>query len=169
VSIFGTGWTTGDVVVPHCMQLGIDVVQDAELRPTRGSPYHRFRLRLWWKELRWHGLPGNQLGKLVSGHLGKRLQVAHLLLKTFSGTIKPEPLSCTPVNAQRSTDGIAVPAGPQHIVLGKDLDSFTLPASLDRDTQPQCKAANVDPAITGWERLRQEYPEMSAPTAVLKC
>jgi hypothetical protein len=53
-------------------------------------------------------------------------------------------------------------------MLGEDLDSFLPPASLDRDTQPQGKAANVDPAIPRWERLRQEYPEMSAPLAFLK-
>jgi hypothetical protein len=60
--------------------------------------------------LPWDGLPGNQADKLVTGHLGKRIQVAHLPLKVFTGTVKPEALSCTPVNAQRSTDGIAVPA-----------------------------------------------------------
>jgi hypothetical protein len=54
-------------------------------------------------------------------------------------------------------------------MLGEDLDSFPLPASLDRDTQPQGKAANVDSAIPRWERLRHEYPKMSAPTAILKC
>jgi hypothetical protein len=72
------------------------------------------------------------------------------------------------VNPQRSTDGIAVPAGLQGIVLGEDLDSFSLPASLDRDTQPQGKAANVDSAVPRWERLRHEYPEMSSPMAILK-
>ena len=135
--------------------------------PPVWSPYHRFSLRLWWQELRWDGLPGNQSGKLVTGHLGKRIQVAHLLLKVFIGTVKPEALSCAPVNAQRSTDGIAVPAGLQRIVLGEDLDSF-LPAPLDRNTQPQGKTANVDAAIPRWERLRHEYPEMPTPTAVLK-
>jgi hypothetical protein len=105
---------------------------------------------------------------VVAGHLGKRIQVAHLLLKIFIGTVKPEALSCAPVNAQRPTDGIAVPAGLQRIVLGEDLDSFPLPTSLDRDIQPQGKAANVDPAIPRWERLRKEYPEMSARAAFLK-
>jgi hypothetical protein len=57
------------------------------------------------------GLPGNQSRKLVTGHLGKRIQVAHLLLKVFIGAIKPEALSSSPVNAQRSPDGIAEPAG----------------------------------------------------------
>jgi hypothetical protein len=61
--------------------------------------------------LSWVGLPGNQLRKLVTGYLGKWIQVPHLVLKVFIGTGKPEALSCTPVNAQRSTDGIAVPAG----------------------------------------------------------
>ena len=64
--------------------------------------------------------------------------------------------------------GIAVPAGLQRIVLGEYLDSFPPPASLDCDTQPQGKAANVDAAIPRWERLRQEYPEMSAPMTLLK-
>jgi hypothetical protein len=71
------------------------------------------------------------------------------------------------MNSQRSTDGIAVPAGLQGIVLGEDFDSFP-PASLDRDTQPQGKAANIDAAISRWEWLRHEYPEMSAPTAMFK-
>jgi hypothetical protein len=53
-------------------------------------------------------------------------------------------------------------------VLGEDLDSFLPPAFLDRYTQPQGKAANVDAAVPRWERLRQEYPEMSAPMTFLK-
>ena len=144
------------------------MVEDPELGPTRVSPHLRFSLRLWWSELRWIRFPGNQSGKLVTCHLGKRIQVAHLLLKIFIGTVKPETSSCAPVNAQRSTDGIAVPAGLQRIVLREDLDSFPPPASLDRDTQPQSKAANVDPAVPRWERLCQEYPEMPAPMAFLK-
>jgi hypothetical protein len=127
--------------VPYCAELGVDVVEDAEFWPTNVSPLLRFSLRIWWQELRWDGLPGNQSGKLVTGHLGKRIQVAHLLLKIFIGTVKPEALSCAPVNAQRSTNGIAVPAGLQRIVLGEDLDSFPLPAALYRDTQPQGKTA----------------------------
>jgi len=73
------------------------------------------------------------------------------------------------VSAQRSTDGIAVPAGLQLIVLREDLDSSPPPASLDRDTHPQVKAANVAPTVPRWEQLRQEYPEMSASIAFLKC
>jgi len=168
VPLFGAGWAAGHIVVPHCVELGVDVVEDPEFWPTCVSPYLRLSLRLWWSELRWDGLPGNQSGKLVTCHLGKRIQVAHLLLKIFIGTVKPEALSCTPVNAQRSTDGIAVPAGLQSILLGEDLNPSALPASLDRDTQPQGKAANVNPAVPRWERLRQEYPEMSAPMAILK-
>jgi hypothetical protein len=53
-------------------------------------------------------------------------------------------------------------------VLGEDLDSFPPLASLDRDTQLQGKAANVDATIPRWERLSQEYPEMPAPTTILK-
>jgi hypothetical protein len=132
------------------------------------SCYVQLRCGFWGRKLRWHRLPGNQSGKLVTCHLGKRIQVAHLLLKIFIGTVKPEALSCAPVNAQRPTDSIAVPARLQGIVLGEDLDSFPLPASLDRDTQTQGKAANVDPAIPRWERLTHEYPEMSAPMTFLK-
>jgi hypothetical protein len=166
--LFGAGWTAGHVVVPHCAELSVDVVKNPEFCRSRVRPDHTFRLRLWREKLRWDGLPDDQSSKLVSCHLGKKIKVAHLLLKIFIGTVKPEALSCAPVNAQRSTDGIAVPAGLQRIVLGKDLDSFPPPASLNRDTQLQGKAANVDPAVTRWERLRQEYPEMSAPMAFLK-
>jgi hypothetical protein len=168
VPLFGAGWAAGDIVVPHRAELSVDVVEDSEFWPTNVPPYLRFSLRLWWSELRGDSLPGNHSGKLVTGHLGKRIQVAHLLFKIFIGTVKPEALSCAPVNAQRSTDGIAVPAGLQRIVLGKDLDSFLPPASLDRDTQPQGKAANADAALPRWERLRQEYPEMPAPMTLLK-
>jgi hypothetical protein len=83
---------------------------------------------------------------LLARHLGKRIQIAHLVLKVFTGTLKPEALSCAPVNAQRPTDGIAVPAGLNCIVLGENFDSFS-PPSLNRDTQPQRKTANVDSAI----------------------
>jgi hypothetical protein len=168
VTLFGAGWAAGHIVVPHCAELGVDVIEDPEFWPIQVSPHLRFSLRLWWSELRWDGLPRNQSGKLVAGHLGKRIQVAHLPLKIFIGIIKPEALSCAPVNTQRSTDGIAVPTRLQSILLGEDLDSFPLLASLDWDTQPQGKAANVDPTIPCWERLRHEYPEMPAPMAVLK-
>jgi hypothetical protein len=99
------------------------------------SPHLRFSLRLWWSELRWDGLPGNQSGKLVTGHLRKRVEVADLRPDILIGAVKPEALSCASVNAQRSTNGIAVPAGLQFIMLGEDLDPFSLPASLDGDTQ----------------------------------
>src|ERR1019366_255659 len=92
----------------------------------------------------------------------------HLLLNVFTGTVKPEPFSCAPVNSQRPADGIAVPSGLQRIVLGEDLDSFPLLTPLDQDAQPQSKATDVDATIPRWERLRHEYPKMSAPTAVLK-
>ena len=154
--LFRAGWAPGHIVVPHCAELGVDVVEDPEFWPTHVPPHLRFSLRIWRQELRRDGLPGNQSGKLVTGHLGKRSQVAHLLLNIFIATLKPEALSCAPVNAQRSTNGIAVPTGLQRIVLGEDLDSFPLPASLDRDTQAQGKTANVDAAIPSWERLRQE-------------
>ncbi len=165
--LFSAGWASGNVVVPDRVKRGVNVVEDVEFLPSHGSPYRRFSLRLWWQELRWHALPRNQSGKVLMGHLGKRIQVVNLLLKVFTGTLEPEALSCGTMNAQRSTDGIAVPAGLQHILLGEDFNAF-LPAPLDRDTKPQGKTANVDSAIPCWERLRQEYPQMSATTAMLK-
>jgi hypothetical protein len=72
------------------------------------------------------------------------------------------------VTPSKACCAFAVPARLQRIVPGKDLDSFPLPASLDRDTQPQGKAANVDAAVPRWERFRQEYPQMSASMAILK-
>jgi len=168
VPFFCTGWAPCDGVVPHCAKLGTDVVEDPEFGPTLVPPHYRFSVRLWWQELGWDRLLGNQAGKLVTGHLGKRIQVTHLLLNVFIGTVKPEAFTCSPVNAQRPTDSISVPAGLQDIVLGEDLNAFP-PASLDRNTQPQGNAANVDPAISGWERLRHEDPDMSPATAILKC
>jgi hypothetical protein len=117
--------------------------------------------------LRWHGLPGNQWRKLLASNFGKRIQVAHLLLKFFTGTLKPEALRCAPVNTQRPTDGIPVPAGRQCIVLGEDFNAF-LPAPLNRDTQPQGKATDVDTAVPCWERFRHENPEMTTTAAILK-
>ena len=66
------------------------------------------------------------------------------------------------MNAQQSTDGIAVPAGLQRIV-GKP--TFRLPPLTGIPTAG--KVANVDAAVPRWERL-EEYPEMSATMAVLK-
>jgi hypothetical protein len=130
MSLLGAGWAAGHVVVPHGAEPGANVIEDPEFWPTCRSPYHRFSLRPWWQDLRWGGLLGNQSRKLVTSHLGKRIQVAHLVLKVLIGTVKPIALHCTPVNAQRSTNGIAVPAGLQLIVLGKDFNAF-LPAPLD--------------------------------------
>src|ERR1035437_4579158 len=110
MTIFSTGWAAGNIVEPHCAELGADVVEDPEFWPTRVSTDHGFGLRLWWQELWWNGRPSNQSGKLVTGHLGKRIQVAHLLLNIFTGTAKPEALRCSPVNAQWPTDSVAVPA-----------------------------------------------------------
>jgi hypothetical protein len=103
----------------------------------------------------------------MMGQHWKRIQIAHLLLKISLGTVKPEALTCAPVNTQRPTDGIAVPAGLQRIVLGEDLGPF-LPANFDWDTQPQGKTANVGAAVPRWERLREEYPEMSSPMTFLQ-
>jgi hypothetical protein len=91
----------------------------------------------------------------------------HLALKICIGTVKPETPMCATVNAQRSTDGIAVPTGLQRVLLGEDFNSV-LPAPLDGDTQPQGKAANVDPAVPCWEWFRHENPEMSTPATILK-
>ena len=110
VPLFGAGRTASDIVVPHCAELGVDVIEDAKFRPTHVSPYLWLSFRLWWSELRWDGLPRNQSRKLVTCHFGKRIQVTHLLLKIFIGTVKPEALSCAPVNAQGSPYRIAVPA-----------------------------------------------------------
>jgi hypothetical protein len=99
VPLFRAGWAPGDIVVPHCAKLGVDVIEDPEVWPSRVSPHFRFSLWLWWLELRWGGLPGNQSGELVTGHLGKQVEVAHLLLEIFIGAVKPEALSCAPVNA----------------------------------------------------------------------
>jgi len=66
--------------VPNCAELGVNVVKDSEFWPTHVRPHHRFGLRLWWQELRWNAYPSNQSGKLVTGHFGKRIQVAHLCL-----------------------------------------------------------------------------------------
>jgi len=151
--------------VAHGAEFGADVVHDAEFRPTPGFPNHRFRLRR--NKLGWNGLPGNQSRKLFTGHLWKRIQVAHLLLNVFPGTVNPVTQTRAPVNAQRSTDGIAIPAGLQGILLGEDFNPF-LPTLFDRDTQPQGEAANVDSAIPRRERLRHEYPEMPTPTTVLQ-
>ena len=118
-------------------------------------------------DLRWDGIARNQSGKLVTGHLGKRIQVSHLAHKVLIGTPKPKALTCTTVNAQRSTNGIAVPTGLQHILLGKDFNPF-LPPSFDRYTQPQGKTANVEAAIPRWERLSVEYPQVPTATAILK-
>jgi hypothetical protein len=131
--LFGAGRAAGHIVVPNHVEWCADVIEDAEFWPACVSPHRGFSLWLWWRKLRWDCLPGDQPGKLLTGHLGKRIQVAHLLLEIFVGTVKPEALSCAPVNAQRSTDGVAVPAGLQGIVLGEDLDSFPLPAYLDRN------------------------------------
>jgi len=128
------------------------VIEDLEFWPTSRSPNHRFSPRLWWQELKWDGLPGNQSGKLVTGHFGKRIQVAHLRLDILTDTVKPETLTGTPVNTQRPADGIAVPAGLQGILLGEDFNPF-LPARFDRDTQPKGKTAHVDAAIPRREWL----------------
>ena len=116
-----------------------------------------------WDELRWDYLSHNQSGKLVTSHFGKRIQVAHLLLNTFTGTVKPEALTGSPVDTQGSTDCTAIPTGLQQVLLGEELDSF-VPASFDRDAQVQGKIASVDTNVPGWEWLRHEYPEMPSTT-----
>jgi len=166
--VFGAGWTTGHIVLPNGVKRGMDVIEDPELMPAPVPPHLQFSFRFWRQQLRWNGLPGNQLGKLNTGHLRKRIQVTHLVLKLFISTLKPEALSCPTVNTQRSTDGITVPSALQHVLLWEDLDSFPLPATLNRDTQPQGKAANVDTAIPRWERLCHEYPEIPSSMAILK-
>jgi hypothetical protein len=36
---------------------------------------------------------------MFTGQLGKRIQIAHLLLKVFIGAVKPEALTCATVDA----------------------------------------------------------------------
>jgi hypothetical protein len=100
--------------------------------------------------------------------LGKRVEVTYLGLYILCGTGKPEALNCASVNAQRSTDGVAISAGLQRIVLGEDLDSFPLPAVLHGYVGAQSDIAYVKPAIARRERLSHEYPEMPATPALLK-
>jgi hypothetical protein len=98
MSPFRTGWTAGHIVVPDGVELGVDVIKYPEFGPSHVRPHDRFSLRLWGQELRWDGLPGNQSGKLLTGHLGKRIQIAHLLLKIFIDTVKPKAFARSPVN-----------------------------------------------------------------------
>jgi hypothetical protein len=46
VPLFSAGWAAGDIVVPHCAELGVDVVEDPEFWPTHMSPHLRFSLWL---------------------------------------------------------------------------------------------------------------------------
>ena len=165
VAFFSAGWTSRHIVVSDRAKAGADVVKDSECSGMSRSV--QLILGFGWRKLRWHCLPGDQPGELLPRHHRKRIEVFHLRPDTLIGAVKPEALACSPVNTQRSTDGIAIPAGLQGIVLGEDFNPF-LPAPLDRYTQPQGKPANVDPAVPGWERLRDEYPKMSATTAILK-
>ena len=145
VAFFSAGWTPRHIVVPNRAKAGADVVKDSECSGV--SRYVQLRLGFGWRKLRWDCLPGDQPGELLTCHLRKRVEVAHLRPDILIGAAKPEALMCAPVNAQRPTDGTAVPARLQRIVLGEDLDSFPLPAALRWDTKPQSKAANVDAAI----------------------
>jgi hypothetical protein len=167
VPLFRTGWASGDIVVAHGAEFRIDVVEDAEFGSTSRSPYHWISPRFWGQELRWDGLPGNQSRKLFTGHLGKCIQVAHLLLKVFTGTVKPETLTCAPVNAQRTTDGIAVPAGLQGVLFGEDLDAFPLLPVFDWNAEPHGQIADIYAELTSWQRFGSEEPEVPATTAVL--
>jgi hypothetical protein len=109
MALFRTGRALGDFVLPNHAKLGVDVVEDSKTWPTRVSPSHPFSL--WWGKLRWDGFPGNQSCELIMGHLGKRIQVTHLLLNILIGTIKPEASTRPAVNTQWSTNGTPIPAG----------------------------------------------------------
>ena len=39
VPLLGAGWAPGDIVVPHCAELGVDVIEDPEFWPTCVAPY----------------------------------------------------------------------------------------------------------------------------------
>ena len=108
MSILGAGWAAGHFVVSNRAKAGADVVKDSECSGV--SRYVQLRLGFGWRKLRWDCLPGDQPGELLTCHLRKRVEVAHLRPDILIGTVKPEALSCTPVNTQRSTNGIAVAA-----------------------------------------------------------
>ena len=168
MSIFGAGWASGHIVVADHVKRRADVVEDSKFSPSCLPPHLRFSVPFRLRKLSGHRLPGNQACQVLIGYLGKRVEVGHLGLKIRISTAKPEALTCAAVDAQRSTNGIAIPAGLQGIVLGEDLDSFSLPASLDRDTQPQSKVAHIDAAVARQEWLRHEDPEMPTTIALLK-
>jgi len=131
MSILGAGWAAGHFVVSNRAKAGADVVKDSEC--TGVSCYVQLRLGFGWRKLRWDCLPGDQPGELLTCHLRKRIEVRHLRAKLLVSITKPEAFARTSVNAQRSTNGVAVPARLQCLVFGEDLDPFPLPAVLDRN------------------------------------
>jgi hypothetical protein len=83
--------------------------------------------------MRGHCLSSYQSGQMFIRQLGKGVEVTHLGLDILRSTIEPESPTSAPVKAQRSTYGIAIPARLQVALLREDLDSFPLPALLDRN------------------------------------
>jgi hypothetical protein len=166
VAFFSAGWTSRHIVVSNRAKAGADVVKDSECSGVSG--YVQLRLGFGWRKLRWDCLPGNQPGELLTCHLRKRIEVAHLRPDILIGAVKPEALSCASVNAQRSTNGIAVPAGLQVVLLGEDLDPFSLPALLEGNAEPLGQIADINPQVVGWQWFNSEDPKMAATTAVLK-
>src|ERR1019366_1763225 len=156
------------MVPANLAQLRSDVIQDPEFRPSRAPLKLRFNLGFCRRKLRWNRLSGNQPGKLFTCHLGKSIEVAHLLLEVVVSAVEPEALCCAPVNAQRTADGIPVLSGLQLVVLWEDLDPFPQPASLDRHPQPQSKVVHVNPAVPRRQWVRHKDPEVPAAVALLK-
>ena len=46
VPLFRAGWAAGHIVVPHCAELGADVIEDPEFRRTHTALHLRLSLRL---------------------------------------------------------------------------------------------------------------------------
>src|ERR1017187_6188634 len=144
VALGGAGWALGHMVPANLAELRSDVIQDPEFRPSRAPLKLRFNLGFCRRKLRWNRFSGNQPGKLFTCHLGKTIEVAHLLLEVVISAVEPEAFCGTPVNTQRTADGIPVFTGLQLVVLREDLDPFPQPTSLDRHPQPQGKVVHVN-------------------------
>ena len=118
----------------------------------------------------WGGIafPAIKPSKLFTCDFGNRVEITHLRFDVLFSATKPEALTCATVNAQRSSDGISVPARLQEILLGKDLDAFPLLAVFDRNAEPHGQIADINPEVIGWQWFSSEDPEVPTTTAVLE-